>query len=578
MQVSKSDAGSYKCQAENGVDAAIEAQFQLQVSGREKPKFGVSFLFCPPLGLLCTNCSKWGAFEVQDIFVRLSTCIRRCKLSIRCCFYWFFGPFVSWAVSRTVNSDEVANFDSLAEVQISKFEFPSNAKRGSRVSVMCSIMSGKAPFNFEWLKNGLPLEKNERVVLTSTEDISSLTFRQLEIQDVGNYTCIAKNREGMDAFTARLRMNCESEKNAFHFIQFISLQFLQSGPPSQLMLWKWKKDPTWTSNVWREGNRNQRLPSPKNTVGPVTCWFRRRKSVRSLTLSLTEFPRQILGYEWKKLNSFDGKYSMQVSKSDAGWYKCRAENGVEPSVENDFQLQVSGTETPFTSCCGLVLPAKGPELSSQSKWGAFWLSGIEPDNSPVWTWITWKMERLLLMALFISALESASSCEYDLFWTKNHRGFCSDRPVISRSDPVLSTTVNKKILIPCNIEEGTPPFNFEWLKDGVSIQSNENIKIRAEEDSTLSIKSTKESDAGNYTCIARDAHGSASFTTQLIIQGELGGLCDWNETNYFFQMKSTTELDTQTSGHKDNQRIVHRNNLFRHRTTESGCDMEEKPR
>ena len=56
------------------------------------------------------------------------------------------------------------------------------------------------------------------------------------------------------------------------------------------------------------------------------------------------FVRSMVGYEWKKLTSFDGKYSMSVSKSDAGSYKCRAENGVEPSVETDFQLHVSGTE------------------------------------------------------------------------------------------------------------------------------------------------------------------------------------------------------------------------------------------
>ena len=105
------------------------------------------------------------------------------------------------------------------------------------------------------------------------------------------------------------------------------------------MWWRWKKGPTWTSSVWREGNRSQQLPSPRNTVGPVTCWF------RSLTYSLLQFasPSLISGYEWKKLSSFDGKYTIQVSKSDAGSYKCRAENGLEPSVESDFVLQVSGT-------------------------------------------------------------------------------------------------------------------------------------------------------------------------------------------------------------------------------------------
>lgn len=75
---------------------------------------------------------------------------------------------------------------------------------------MCTISSGKPPFQFDWLKNAIPLEKNERVNLVTTEDFSTLTLRGLRAEDAANYTCIAKNREGMDAFTARLKMNCES--------------------------------------------------------------------------------------------------------------------------------------------------------------------------------------------------------------------------------------------------------------------------------------------------------------------------------------------------------------------------------
>ena len=100
---------------------------------------------------------------------------------------------------------------------------------------MCSIKQGKLPIQFEWLKNGIQLEKNDRINIMSGEDVSTLTFRQLRIEDAANYTCIAKNREGMDAFTARLKMNCESEWIALHFIQFMNFQSLQSGPRSRLM-------------------------------------------------------------------------------------------------------------------------------------------------------------------------------------------------------------------------------------------------------------------------------------------------------------------------------------------------------
>ena len=94
-------------------------------------------------------------------------------------------------------------------------------------------------------------------------------------------------------------------------------------------------------------------------------------------------------------------------------------------------------------------------------------------------------------------------------------------PVIAPFEPVISTTANKKISIHCNIKEGTPPFRIEWSKDGQAIRSSEHVRIMGEEeDSVLSIKSTKESDTGNYTCLAKNAFGSDSFTSQLAIQGK----------------------------------------------------------
>ena len=105
--------------------------------------------------------------------------------------------------------DTRINSSCAAEVKISKFEFPSNAKINGRISVVCETVSGSPPFQFEWLRNGIQLLKNERTNIMSGEEVSTLTIKQLKPEDAANYTCIAKNREGMDAFTARLKMKCE---------------------------------------------------------------------------------------------------------------------------------------------------------------------------------------------------------------------------------------------------------------------------------------------------------------------------------------------------------------------------------
>ena len=85
----------------------------------------------------------------------------------------------------------------------------------------------------------------------------------------------------------------------------------------------------------------------------------------------------------------------------------------------------------------------------------------------------------------------------------------------------MSANTDEKISIYCTIKKGTRPIKIEWMKDGVVLQSNENVKIMSdEEDSVLSIRSTKDADAGNYTCIAKNAFGSDFYTAQVIVKGE----------------------------------------------------------
>ena len=71
---------------------------------------------------------------------------------------------------------------------------------------MCSLDAGSTPVKFEWLKNGIPITVDERVEMVTAQELSTLTLRQLKREDAANYTCIVKNKEGMDAFTAKLRM------------------------------------------------------------------------------------------------------------------------------------------------------------------------------------------------------------------------------------------------------------------------------------------------------------------------------------------------------------------------------------
>ena len=48
--VTRSEAGSYRCRADNGMQPAVESEFHLQVSGREPVRVHAESSICPPKG------------------------------------------------------------------------------------------------------------------------------------------------------------------------------------------------------------------------------------------------------------------------------------------------------------------------------------------------------------------------------------------------------------------------------------------------------------------------------------------------------------------------------------------------
>lgn len=61
---------------------------------------------------------------------------------------------------------------------------------------------------------------------------------------------------------------------------------------------------------------------------------------------------------WVRVNTENDLSLSMITKSHASHYKCRADNGLEPAIESDFQLLVSG----MILSLQLVLPATGSPL------------------------------------------------------------------------------------------------------------------------------------------------------------------------------------------------------------------------
>ncbi|RWR99027.1 Down syndrome cell adhesion molecule-like protein, partial [Leptotrombidium deliense] len=66
---------------------------------------------------------------------------------------------------------------------------------GNPTRIMCGAY-GDQPITFEWKKDGQKVFDTTYIKVTTSKDISFLSFERLQLIDAGNYTCIVKNTHG----------------------------------------------------------------------------------------------------------------------------------------------------------------------------------------------------------------------------------------------------------------------------------------------------------------------------------------------------------------------------------------------
>lgn len=79
---------------------------------------------------------------------------------------------------------------------------------GEFVNVQCTVSGGDVPLNISWQLDGRPFDDYLEVFTTKRgKRINELTIESVAAKHVGNYTCLAVNRAGVDNYTAPLRVN-----------------------------------------------------------------------------------------------------------------------------------------------------------------------------------------------------------------------------------------------------------------------------------------------------------------------------------------------------------------------------------
>lgn len=98
---------------------------------------------------------------------------------------------------------------SLVAPSILPFEFGDEQfNMGDTVSIACSVIKGDLPVNIVWLLNNRSVDNYDGIVVNNVNrKLSTLSIDYVTADHVGEFTCRASNKAGIDTFSAHLKVN-----------------------------------------------------------------------------------------------------------------------------------------------------------------------------------------------------------------------------------------------------------------------------------------------------------------------------------------------------------------------------------
>lgn len=90
------------------------------------------------------------------------------------------------------------------------------------------------------------------------------------------------------------------------------------------------------------------------------------------------------------------------------------------------------------------------------------------------------------------------------------------KPLIAYTSPSVETLEGRDVTLMCVVLLGNPPPTITWYKMGERLTNHDDV---ANGNGHLSLNDVSVSDEGEYTCVASNAGGNATQTTQLDVHG-----------------------------------------------------------
>ncbi|KAJ6646554.1 Protein turtle like B [Pseudolycoriella hygida] len=341
-----------------------------------------------------------------------------------------------------------------------------------------------------WYKDANPVDPSSTVGIFN--DGTELRISSIRSEDIGDYTCIARNGEGQVSHTARV---------------IIAGGAVIMVPP--------------TNQTKLEGEKATFTCEAKAMPGNVTVrWFREGAPVR-----------EVASLETRVTIRKDGSLIINpVSADDSGQYLCEVSNGIGDPQSASAYLNVE-------------YPAK-VTFTPTVQYLPFRLAGVVQcyiKANPNLQYVTWTKDKRLLEPYQTKDIVIMNNGS--LLFTRvnqNHQGRYTCTPynaqgtqgssgpmeVLVRKppvfnvepDPLYQRKVGESVEMHCDAQEaeGTQRPNIQWQRrDGLPLQRNR-VKALG---GNITIENLRRSDFGYYQCVASNEVATIVSATQLVIEG-----------------------------------------------------------
>uniref|UniRef100_A0A3B4FIE8 Contactin-3-like n=1 Tax=Pundamilia nyererei TaxID=303518 RepID=A0A3B4FIE8_9CICH len=364
-----------------------------------------------------------------------------------------------------------------------------SVREGQGVVLLCGSPTSSGDLTYAWIFNEYPYfvqQDNRRFVSQQT---GNLYIAKVEPSDVGNYTCVVMNS--------------------------ITKGKVQSSPTSLILR---------TDGVMGEYEPKIEVNFPDNVPAAKGS---------TVTLECFALGNPVPEITWRRANGvpFPSKVKMKYSNAvleipsfqqdDTGGYECVAENKMGKNT-------VTG-RLAFYAKPQWVQTMKDTALAIEER--LYWECRANGRPKPSYTWL--KNGQQLLSedrihvedgVLSVSALTLSDAGMYQCVAENKHGViyFAAELMVLA-SPPdftgnllraLLKAKTGTTVTLECK-PQAYPIASILWKKGNLPIHTNDRITLSP--DGTLRLANVSKSDAGSYTCFARNRFGMSSTTGRLLV-------------------------------------------------------------